>query len=57
MNQFPLWSKYRRWAEGLRAPRPPPPVNPPQDAVQRWENEGGNAPRTEPPGDAPRKHL
>lgn len=25
MKQFPLWSKHRRWAEGLPAAPPPPP--------------------------------
>ena len=59
MNQLPLWSKHRWWAAGLRAAPPPPPQprNPAQDAVQRWENEGGNPPMGDPRHENPDKHL
>ena len=57
MNPFPLWLKPRRWADGVHAPPPPRPGNPQQDAEQRWENEGGNPPLTEPPDANPRKQL
>ena len=45
MNQLALWLN------------PPPPGNLQQDAEQRWENEGGNPPISEPPGANPRKRL
>jgi len=57
MNQIPLWLNPRWRAEGAHAPPPRRPGNPQQDAEQRWENEGGNPPRTEPSDANPRKRL
>lgn len=44
------------WWEDLEAPAPGP-GEPDRDAEHRWENEGGNPPRTGPPDANPRKHL
>ncbi len=57
MNQIPLWLEPRWWADGEHAPSPRRPGNPQRDAEQRWENEGGNPPMTEPPDANPRKLL
>lgn len=44
------------WWESMTAPAPRP-GDPDRDAEQRWENEGGNPPLTEPPDPNPRKYL
>jgi hypothetical protein len=44
------------WWEDMEAPAAGP-GEPDLDAEHRWESEGGNPPRTEPPDANPRKHL
>lgn len=50
-----LWLNGWGW-EPVKAPGPRP-GEPDRDAEDRWENEGGNPPLTEPPDANPSKQL